>query len=577
MPRVQLLDPQTINQIAAGEVVERPASVVKELIENALDAGARRIEITLRGAGKGWISVADDGCGMAAEDAKLALERHATSKIRSVDDLLQVTSLGFRGEALPSIASVSRMTLTTATEDGEGYRLQVEYGNVTAEEVVAARKGTEVRVERLFGNVPARLKFLKSDSTEAARVVELVSRYIVSFPEVGFTLRLGNEVALQSSGSGDLREALAAVWGTDLVSALAEVDMTVSDIRALGFVGPPHVNRHARTHQMLFVNRRPIRSKALYAAIDAAYRDLTPERRYAIVMLDLIVDPSEVDVNVSPTKTEVKFHREGAAFDTVRLAIKSALHHHGMMPSAANSLRVSAPEPSLLFRPASGGTATAVELAEVEPDLFRSQAPEPSQRMPFQELLEDLRVLGQVQNTFIVLSTRKGLALVDQHVAHERVLYEYLLGLKGKKTEVQRLLSPETAEFDKRVATALHPHLDLLREAGFELESFGATSFLVRGVPAGLKSRDYRPVLREIAEQLVETEGKAMPETIREKVLTTAACRMAVKAGDPLELPEMEKLIQDLATTENPYLCPHGRPIVLTLSWEELMRRFKRT
>lgn len=577
MPRVALLDPQTINQIAAGEVVERPASVVKELVENALDAGAQRIQIQLRGAGKELIAVADDGCGMTPEDARLALERHATSKIRSVEDLLQVTSLGFRGEALPSIASVSRMTLTTATEDGEGHQIRIEYGEVAREATVAARKGTEVRVERLFGNVPARLKFLKSEATEAARVVELVSRYIVAFPEVGFTLRLGNEIALQSSGAGDLREALAAIWGADLVSALAEVDTTVSEIRAAGFVGPPHVNRHARTHQMLFVNRRPIRSKALYAAIDAAYRDLTPDRRYAIAMLNLTVDPNEVDVNVSPTKTEVKFHREGAAFDAVRLAIKSALHHHGMMPSAARSLRVSAAEPSLLFRPSSGGGSTTVELAEVEPDLFRTASPEPSQRMPFQELLEDLRVLGQVQNTFIVLSTRKGLALVDQHVAHERVLYEYLLGLKGGGVEVQRLLSPETAEFDKRVATALHPHLNLLREAGFELEPFGATAFLVRGVPAALKGRDYRPALREIAEQLVESEGRAMPETVREKVLTTAACRMAVKAGDPLELPEMEKLIRDLATTENPYLCPHGRPIVLTLSWEELMRRFKRT
>lgn len=586
-----LLDPHTINQIAAGEVVERPASVVKELVENSLDAGATRVEVAIRAAGRDLISVSDNGSGMSPEDARMALQRHATSKIRGAQDLLRVTSLGFRGEALPAIASVSKLTLTTATEDGEAYRLVVAYGKVQSEESVPARRGTVIQVEGLFENLPARLKFLKSDATETTQVVETVSRYVLAFPHVSFRLAVEAQRAIQSPGTNDHAAALAAIWGAEIVSALAEVDSTVSGVRVTGFVGPPHVNRHARTHQLVFVNRRPVRSKTLTAAIDTAYRDLTPERRYPIVMLNLDIAPSDVDVNVSPTKSEVKFNREGAVFDAVRLTIKSALQEHGMMPTIGGALAPSGSMSASLF---SRGAALVSLPGDAPPsDLFRPADETPTlggapaftpvdgaaegNRMPFRELLDDLRIVGQVQNTFIVVSTRRGLALVDQHVAHERVLYEYLCGLKaGGPADVQRLLSPETVQFDKRVAVALAEHLDLLREAGFDLEAFGTGAYLVRGVPAGLKGRGYEALLNDIVDQIVESDGKAKVESVRERVLTTASCRMAVKAGDRLEIPEMERLIEDLARTENPYMCPHGRPITLTLSWEELMRRFKR-
>lgn len=588
--RVALLDPHTINQIAAGEVVERPASVVKELVENGLDAGATRVEVQIKAAGRELISVLDDGHGMSPEDARMALQRHATSKIRGAKDLLQITSLGFRGEGLPAIASVSKLTLTTATEDGEAFRLVVEYGKIRSEEAAPGRRGTAVQVAGLFENLPARLKFLKSDATETAQIVETVSRYVLAFPHVAFRLIVDSQCAIQSPGTNEPAAALAAIWGSEVVSALAEVDSTVSGVRVTGFVGPPHVNRHARTHQVVFVNRRPVRSKTLTAAIDTAYRDLTPERRYPIVMLNLDIAPSEVDVNVSPTKSEVKFHRESAVFDAVRLTIKAALQEHGMMPTIGGALAPSGSSSSSLFV---RGAALVSLPGETPPDLFRAADEAPTapgataftpadgagegNRMPFRELLDDLRILGQVQHTFIVVSTRRGLALVDQHVAHERVLYEYLCGLKaGGPAEVQRLLSPETVQFDKRAAVALAEHLDLLREAGFDLEAFGSGAYLVRGVPAGLKGRAYEAVLNDIVDQILESDGKAKVESIRERVLTTAACRMAVKAGDRLELPEMERLIEDLARTENPYMCPHGRPITLTLSWEELMRRFKR-
>lgn len=573
MPRrVALLDPQTINQIAAGEVVERPASVVKELVENSIDAGATRIEITLEDAGRKLIKVSDNGCGMCAEDAEMALCRHATSKITAAGDLHRVTSLGFRGEALPSIASVSRMTLSTAECDGERRRIIVEYGNLSPAQPIAGPRGTEICVEDLFANTPARLKFLKSDTAECAQIAETVGKYATAYPEISFLLRFGSQPALATSGNGDLLDALAQVWGADLARALAEVDSTVSGIRVQGFVAPPHVNKPSRTHQVFFVNGRPVRSKTLFASADAAYRSLTPERRYCVIAVSISIDPADVDINISPTKSEVKFQREGAAFDALRLAIKSGLMEHGLMPSASAGFTTE------LHHSAAAAVAERT-LSEPVVDLFKQLSPQHEQpeRFPFLDLLDDLKVLGQVMNTFIVASTKRGIAIIDQHVAHERVLYEYLCGLRGgAPIERQPLLSPETMEFERGAAVSLLERLDDLKAVGFDLEPFGAQAFLVRAVPAAISSKDYRGLLHDVADELLETGGRTRPQSAREKIWITSACRMAVKAGDPLSIPEMEQLLRELAETENPYLCPHGRPITITLSADELLRRFKR-
>jgi len=427
MPRrIALLDPHTINQIAAGEVVERPSSVVKELLENAIDAGATRIEIRCDGAGRTRIRVTDNGAGMTPEDAEMSLKRHATSKIRAAGDLHRVTSLGFRGEAIPSIAAVSRFMLSTAEKDGARHKIGVEFGEIVSSETVAGPRGTEIVVEDLFANTPARLKFLKSDTTEAAQIAEVVGKYAVAFPDVAVSLSFGSQAVITTSGTDDLLEALGHVWGVDLARALAEIDMTVAGIRVRGFVGPPHVNKPSRSHQVFFVNGRPVRSKTLFASADASYRSLTPERRHAIIAVNLFMDPADVDINVSPMKTEIKFQREGAAFDALRLAIKSGLLEHGLMPSAA---------PSLSFATEQMGSVGLLASApsEVVTDLFKERPLDASApaRFPFLELLEGLQVLGQVMNTFIVASTQRGIAIIDQHVAHERVLYEYLCGLRG--------------------------------------------------------------------------------------------------------------------------------------------------
>lgn len=593
-----------MNQIAAGEVVERPASVVKELVENALDAGATRIEIELRQSGKELIRVADNGVGMSRLDAVQSLERHATSKIASVKDLQQVRTLGFRGEALPSIASVSRMTLSTGTDDGLRTIVGVTGGNVDDPSGSSGPKGTEIRVEDLFYNTPARLKFLKSDTTELGQAMEHVSRYAIAYPHVSFSMTHNGQLAIRTSGNGDRLEAISDVWGRDLAKTLASVHMEIGGLTLIGFVSPPHITKPNRAYQYLFVNGRPVRTRSLTVAIDQAFRDLTPEKRYPMLVLLIDVDPARIDVNVSPTKSEVKFQHEGAAFDGIRLALKSALMEHGMMPDAAGlaaaneALRQARQTPILedwrvpvrtggLFEAsmhAQSPLQASSVYPEIGPDLSSAPESDPFQnpvseeRLPFSSLLDDLKVIGQAMSTFIIAETRHGVVIIDQHVAHERVIYEYLCGLKGPTAiEKQRLLVPQTLHLDRRSSVLLKEKLGELIDIGFDLEPFGGESYVVRSVPAAIKNKDPLKMLQDLVDELVEASISRKLVPTREQIWIMSSCKMAVKAGDPLSFAEMEKLIADLATTENPYLCPHGRPITVTLGKDALLRMFKRT
>mgnify|MGYP001043607644 CR=1 FL=1 len=595
-----------MNQIAAGEVVERPAAALKELVENALDAGSTKIEIDLVDSGKSVIRVSDNGRGMSLEDAQLAIQRHATSKISTVDDLTHVGTLGFRGEALPSIASVSHFTLSSAESDGLRTVLKVDGGVLQTPQGAAGPKGTEITVEDLFFNTPARLKFLKSDTTELGQCMDIVSKYAIAYPHVSFSLTHNGQNALRTSGSGDQLEAISDVWGRDLSRALAEVDTSVAGMRLRGFVSPPHVTRPTRAYQYLYVNGRPVRTRTLTAAMDQAYRDLTPERRFALIVLMVEVEPNRIDVNVSPTKSEIKFQQEGQAFDAIRIAIKSALMEHGMMPSAAGiaaaneALRAATSgvqESSAVqdyrvdFSSPTGENALGFDSAIIIPDTTPTltEAPLPAsgieaptqlnkERYPFAELLDGLKILGQSMNTFIVAETKRGIVIVDQHVAHERILYEYLCGLKGETAiEKQQLLVPQTLHLDRRSAVLLRDKIDEIIRVGFDLEPFGGESYVVRSVPAAIRAKDPLKILRDLVDELVDVSVTRRLVPTREQIWITSSCKMAVKAGDPLSHAEMEKLIVDLATTENPYMCPHGRPITITLSTEELMRKFKRT
>lgn len=576
--RIKLLDEHTINQIAAGEVVERPASVVKELVENALDAEAKRVEVEIIEAGRKLILVADDGIGMSPEDAMRSLERHATSKIKTPSDLMGIQTLGFRGEALPSIASVSHLTLSTSEENGSRSVLSVAFGKIVENKHSPGPRGTEIKVERLFENTPARLKFLKTDTSELGNIVDTLEKYVVAFPHVSFKLSIDGDAKIHSSGRGETREAIAEIWGSELARSLAEISTSISGIEVTGFSAPPHINRANRKQQLLFVNNRPIRSKALFAAIDAAYRSLTPEKRYPVVVLHLQVDPSQIDVNVSPTKNELKFAKEGTVFDAVRLALKSGLMEHGMMPSVASSLSDASSRSFFSDNTDENYAALPLLSQTAVVDLFRQEIPsEPSTHYPFSDLVEGLQVLGQIGETFIVASNRRGLTIIDQHVAHERVLYEILSRTRGETAvEKQALLSPETIEFDRSIAIALLDKLPELRNLGFDIDSFGSNSYIVRSLPAAITKRDWRRLLYDLASEICEFDGRNQPQEARHRIWVTTACHMAVKAGDVLSIPEMEKLIRDLAETENPYMCPHGRPIAITLTFEELLRRFKR-
>jgi DNA mismatch repair protein MutL len=914
---VRPLDAHTVNQIAAGEVVERPASVVKELVENAIDAGARRIEVELVDAGRTRIRVSDDGHGIAPEDVPIALQRHATSKIRAASDLETVATLGFRGEALPSIASVSRFRLESGivapdlrvlrrvcapravygapvpdagpdadlgaergpmerlgtrarrearevppaplviersgtgpdtfgpetsgpetsgpdtfgadTFGGDGLRVQVRVtgGEIGPAEMVSGPVGTTITVDDLFFNVPARRKFLRSDTTELGAALDHVTRYAMLHPEIAFTVRvarteggrlgsaslalqtpglaaeardLGGEARHSGGGAGvarhsarggtdpeAAREALAALWGRDVARALARIEQRIGDVAVSGFVSPPHLTRSTRAYQHVFVNGRPVRNRNLTVAVDLALRDITPDRRFPYLVLMLAVPPHLVDVNVSPTKSEVRFRQESLAFDAIRRAIKQALLEHGMMPSAhqiavANDAlrqaRDGSEDGGSRLRPvadiaasgspwltvangsdgaASGGpllpvadiapggaiggqgqplAATGSEqdgsplrpVAAIAPgsaigghgqplaatgseddgaplrpvadgsdgaavadsgfrlltvaDIAASGENFGFQRLmvadsttgghgqplaatgseddgaplrpvadiapggaigghgqplaaigseqdgsplrpvaaiatgghgqplaatgsaieghrlppvangsedggsryatgkwPFAALLDGLRVIGQAMHTFIIAETRGGVVLIDQHVAHERILFERLCGLKGAvPVERQPLLVPQPLELDRRAAALLHDRFDELRGLGFELEPFGSDhTLLVRAAPAALRGKDPIRLLRDLIDEMTETTVQRRLVPTREQIWIMASCKMAVKAGDPLSIPEMERLVMDLAATENPYLCPHGRPITVTLGTADLLRLFKRT
>ncbi len=590
--RIHLLGEQTVNRIAAGEVVERPASVVKELVENSIDAGARTIVVEVEQGGKRLIRVADDGEGMSPADALLSLQRHATSKIRDADDLQSIVTLGFRGEALPSIAAVSRFEMVTRRADLDtGMRLLVENGQVVEAEECAARVGTTVTVRDLFYNTPARLKFLKTVATELSHITELMTRFALAFPEISFRLLHNGQEIFASQGSSDPRHALIAVFGRDVARELRTIDYSEGYLHITGYVSPPHLTRPTRAMQSFFVNRRLVRHRVLSRALDDAYRSLTPEGRHPIAAIFLQVPPYSVDVNVHPTKAEVKFSHEGEVYHAVLNAVRQALLQQGMIPSALPGLQTGLEMPAGTTPPASA------------PSIWQPPAPPPQEVLhaelmrragidltetppaevqttirPYAEMLEGFQVLGQMNRTYIIAISLRGLLIVDQHVAHERVLYEKLTVLRQKEpVPVQHLLTPLVFHIDRRTAALVNEHLQELHAMGFLLEPFGADSLLLRGAPAWLGQRNVEALVRDLLDEIAELGIQRRLPLTDETLIATTACKMAVKAGDALSHVEMTHLLQELADTENPYLCPHGRPVVLVLSNEELERRFKRT
>ncbi|MBI2861573.1 MAG: DNA mismatch repair endonuclease MutL [Chloroflexi bacterium] len=558
---IQVLPTEVASKIAAGEVVERPASVVKELIENALDAGATRIEIEVRRGGCQLIRVSDDGLGIPEEELELAFQRYATSKLQSADDLHRIATFGFRGEALPSIAAVAHVeAVSRARGASVGAFLSIRGGQVVAQGRRAWAGGVSVTVRNLFYNTPARLKFLRSEVAEGAHIAQVVAQYALAYPEVRFTLRSDGQQTLATTGSGNLAETLAEVYGQENARQLVPIG---SGGRVSGFVSLPSLTRANRSQVSLFVNRRWVQSRSLAAAIERAYEALLPSGRHPIAVVFLQLPPEEVDVNVHPTKAEVRFSSERQLYGEVYRAVQEGLRAAVGVPemSPPPPTPSTAGQPSPMFLP----------LSMLAPSVARGQPKAPAQAP--QPHLPVLRVVGQIGEVFIVAEGPEGLYLIDQHRAHERVLYErFQAEQAGGGIASQALLEPLVLEITPRQGIALSTGLDYLTQLGFGLEQFGASAWLVRSGPAALKLSEVRATLLDLIDGL----GEPAEGDWRERLLARLACRSAVKKGQTLSHQEMRALIEQLEATKTPQVCPHGAPAILHLSQEHLERQFAR-
>jgi len=670
MGRIHVLSETVANQIAAGEVVERPASVVKEMLENSLDAGATRIKISVEAGGKKLIQITDNGCGMVRDDALLAFERHATSKIKNAEDLLSVATLGFRGEALPSIASVSRLRLETrAADEDSGTVVEINGGKIARVEESGLPPGTSITVRDLFFNVPARKKFLKSESTELSHIASLVTHYALAHPDKHFELHSATNAMLVAPPVGGHSERVYQVFGKETLDQLIPIAARQAlehiglpqpppwrrteedeaeaknpgEMRIHGFVSKPEIQKLNRNSIFIFVNGRLIRDRLVQHALTEAYRNIIPPTVYPVVLLFLELPAAEVDVNVHPSKTEVRFRQQTAMHDFVRDTVRAALMKARPVPQFVTEIRAHATagqalspgaltpgaptwEPSSEAAPAERGiqdpgtqnfvlhapmqppissrfqfeggiaieanaaipVARGLESMPLDPALPQRQvntipdhgcspALDVNDEEPTLSSLGTLRPLGQIRNSFILAVNEDGLWIIDQHVAHERVLFERVLKQRAaQKVESQRLLMPIVLDLSPAQQAVFAEISDELQHNGFEAEPFGARSVAVKVAPAGIEAAALERMLHELLDQFSREEQSLNLEKIRTRIAATIACHAAIKVNMPLEQNKMEWLLAELAKTDHPMSCPHGRPVVLRYSVKDIQRAFKR-
>jgi DNA mismatch repair protein MutL len=567
---IRILSPEVASQIAAGEVVERPASVVKELVENALDAGAKHISIAVKDAGRGLIEVADDGTGIPAEELPLTVSRHATSKLSSAEDLIHISTLGFRGEALASIGSVSHLTITSRIRDEEiGARLRVDGGQFTDVEPVGAPIGTTVRVADLFYNVPARLKFLKKDITERRHIEQFVTRYALAYPDVRFQLHQEDRLTVQTVGNGDRREILASLYSLDTARQMLEVLAEYDQLEISGFTSSLSFTRSNRREIILFINGRWVQDAALVTAVVRAYHTYLMVGRYPQSVLFLELPPELVDVNVHPTKAEVRFRERDRVFSGIQRAVRRALLAH---------------------TPVQGIESDSFGVIQQDFETRRENHPWSDSEANFQQSkltwepeseskegirVPLLRLIGQVAATYLVAEGPDGLYLVDQHAAHERVLYEHYMEQRQTAVTSQSLLEPVSVEFTAADARLITDQIELLVQLGFQVEPFGMNTFLVRAVPSLLVGIDPGAALRVLVEDFEEDETPLRSEE-EARIIARICKRAAVKGGQTLSIEEQRVLLDDLEACQSPRTCPHGRPTMIHLSVDLLERQFGR-
>lgn len=645
MAKITCLDSSTVNQIAAGEVIERPSAVVKELVENSIDSGAKAITVEIKDGGTSLIRITDNGCGIEKEDISLAFMRHATSKIRSADDLLKVMSLGFRGEALASIASIAQVEAITKTpEELTGIRYRIEGGEEKGTEEIGCPDGTTFLIRNLFYNTPARKKFLKSNATETGYINDLVERLAVSHPNIAFKFISNNQTRLNTSGNGNMKDILYHIYGREISKELLPVETEDSIIRIKGFIGKPVISRGTKSLMNYFINGRYVKSAVIHKAIEEAYKPYSMTHRYPLTSLMIEVAPEWIDVNVHPTKMEVRFHDSQIVYEIIYRAIKEALSEKELIPEVSidetvsqkqeHKIEESIPEPfetkrmvqyhqaaRLEHQPVKeeygginqffaarrerGFQNVATGLSQDEENLFAGSLSEKTQDKPKQSGMADVsavleekekpeqmdlfqekllseenikkhRIIGQIFKTYWIVEFEEKMYMIDQHAAHEKVLYERNLANLQKKTGMSQMVNPPIIiTLSLREETVLRQYQDRFKEMGFEIEPFGGKEYAIYGVPADLLGLDQEDVFLELLDSLLEEKTETTPDMILHKV-ASMSCKAAVKGNSAMSLTEAEKLIEELLTLDNPYHCPHGRPVIVSMSKYEIEKKFKR-
>lgn len=574
MGKIHVLDDATINKIAAGEVIERPSSVVKELIENSIDAGASDIRVEVTKAGKKLIRVTDNGCGMSKEDAGLSFMKHATSKIAKIEDIETVRTMGFRGEALSSISAVARVEIITKTKDElSGTKVVVQGGKLTGASDTGAPDGTAVTVEELFYNTPARKKYLKSDSTELAHIIDVVTGNTLGHNNVSFTL-LHNGAELLRSPASELGDTIIHIYGSKVARVMLPVYYESSLAKVTGFVSKPSLTRGSMDFQNFYINDRSIGSRAISFALRDGYGTLIPRGRFPIAILKIYVDTKEVDVNVHPTKNQVRLSHEREICDIVAEAVKIALSQKALIPDVGMHkqalLYENAPEIPLVRET---GAVFKASVKDTEKRLRRTERAGEEKSKKTESL--NIKVLGQVDAVYVIAETQDGLMIIDQHAAHERIFYEQVR--ESKREDSQELIVPVNIELDSREKVLMKECIPHLEEFGFRISEFGPDAFAVTAVPNVLGRLEDPGLIHDIITDIL-SEGRIKDETgLFERVTKSIACRGAVKAGADFSPSQMQSLIEQLFMTENPYTCPHGRPTMVSFNRQELDRLFKRS
>ncbi|PIN73828.1 hypothetical protein COV20_01795 [Candidatus Woesearchaeota archaeon CG10_big_fil_rev_8_21_14_0_10_45_16] len=586
MPAIQLLDEDLINKIAAGEVIERPASVVKELVENSLDAGASRIIVHIEDCGKKLIKVADNGHGMEEEDAKRSILRHATSKIRSADDLFNINTLGFRGEALASIAAVSQLSLITKqAEKMEGFNLVVEGGLVVSSGIIAAETGTSIEVRNLFYNTPARKKFLKTDAVELRHIIDVVTYYSLLNPAVSFRLVHEKHTLIDAPAVEDLRSNIASIYGIPMAKDLLDVYYETDEVKVRGFIGKPYQARNDKNQQALFINGRWVKNADVGQAVYDGFHSLLFHGKHPIYILKVQLDPEKIDVNVHPQKSEVKIEQREQVMKTVTEAVRKTLEDNNLIPIVnlefEEQMSLRQKETKYSFEPEKQTVLKVKETAAVmQPSIQHEEALEASYEEPpllvqKQRTLPELTLFGQIHKTFFVAETTGGVFFIDQHAAHERVLYEaFMEQFMDNSVQVQSLLQGEVIELSPADFVVARENLVAFKSFGFQAEEFGENSIVLKSLPSVFGRLQPKEAFLEFISALQDENNSLL--AAKETIITRMACRAAVMAGDELTLYRMQEIINDLGTKEHPYTCPHGRPTIIKITADELEKKFRR-